>query len=408
MQSSSLESSSRPGIFLQSPDNLINPFPTYASMRDQYPVCQIEPNGIWAVSRFKDVRFVLAHHELFSAAAISSLYESDWVRDECKTERLIITQDPPEHCKYKGLVNRAFVDSATKYLIPLMRDTAKSLLSGFNQKSPIDFVEHFAYPYIGKITRDIMGIGEKQSLSELKRWVTLEGAVTPTRPSDDFIDAFEKAILKQNGYFLEVIEDRRKQPKSDLVTHLVNEEIDKEKLSNKQICGLMCLLVQAGFFTTVHMLGHALIQLSRRPEILAKLVALPQLIPNFIEELLRFSPSVHGVIRMTTQDVELSGVTIPKGALVMPLLASANHDSSQFLDPDNFDLSRPRINQHLAFGNSGAHTCVGASLARLEIKIVLEALLEMYSHISCPNEDELVWENSLFVRGVTELPVSLR
>lgn len=398
----------RPGIHLNESSVRSDPYPTYKLMREHYPVCQIEPDGIWAISRFKDVRFVLANHELFSSSAISALYESDWLNSKCRTDRLIIAQDPPEHDKYSVLVKKLFLDKATKYLIPLMRDTADSLLNKFYKKTHTDFMGEFAYPFVGTIVRDLMGIGKKQSLEELRHWVTLEGAVRPTRPDDDFIRDYEAAIIKQKKCFKEIIDDRRNTPRKDLVTYLLKSKVDGENLDDEQIIGLMCLLVQAGLFTTVHMLGHAVIMLSKQPEILSQLTASPELIPDFIEELLRLSPSVLGVIRMTTREVELSDIKIPKGALVMPLLASANRDGLQFFDPDKVDLHRSRINYHLAFGNSGSHTCIGAALARLEIKIVLEAILSRYSEIHCSGESQWIWEDSIFVRGVSKLPVSFR
>lgn len=405
LMSGKLPENDRPKISFSDLHMRANPYPTYALLRDHYPVFQIEPDGIWVVSNFKDVKFVLANHKLFSSSATAALYESEWLRDECKTTRLIITQDPPEHDKYSGLVKKLFVGGVIEYLIPLMRNTADLLLNDIQQNRSFDFVDCFAYPFVGTIVRDLMGIGEEQSLLELREWVTLEGSVMPTCPDEDFIAAYEVAILNQKKCFKNIIDKRRNSPKTDLVTHLINSEIDNKKLSEEQIIGLMCLLVQASLFTTVHMLGHAVITLSREPELASQLAASPSLIPNFIEELLRLSPSVLGVIRMTTQDVELSGVRIPNGDLIMPLLAAANRDALYFRDADTLDLYRKRISHHLTFGNSGAHTCIGAALARTELKIALEVLLGRYSKFVCADESQWVWEDSIFVRGVSKLPV---
>lgn len=398
------DTGTRPGIYLQSPDILVDPFPTYAAMREHHPICQVEPDGLWAVSRYNDVKFVLAHPELFSSSAINLLYEPICLNDNSKVTRLIISQDPPEHDVYHGMVNRAFISSVIESLIPLMRETAQSLLAQFDTSSPLDFVETFSYPYVGKITRHILGVGEKQSLAEIRQWVELEEHATPTDPDSEFVKAFEAAVLKQNRYFMEVIEERRQCPQNDLVTHLVNADVDNEKLTDNQLCGLMSLLVAAGFATTLDMLNHAVILLSHQQALRTRLAESFELIPPFIEELLRYSPSVLGTLRITTQEVELSGVTIPKDALVIPLMASANRDAFQFPNPDTFDLSRPNSKQHMTFGH-GVHTCVGAALARLELKIALETLLSTYSNIDCPAEDQLPWKDTIFVRSVSALPV---
>ena len=394
----------RPGIFLQSPEVVANPYPTYAVMRNNTPVCQVEPDGLWAVSRFEDVRFVLANPEIFSASVADTLYDFDSPADERKVPRLIISQDPPEHGKYQGLVNKAFLDKATKPLIPLMRDTARSLLVNFAKKSPLDFVENFAHPYVGTAIRRVVGLDDKQSLAELRQWLELEQSVAVS-PDAAFIKAFEAAVARQNRYFTEIMIERRKNPQDDLVTHLVTAQVDGRGLTDGEICGLLCLLVSAGYATTTHMLSHAVILLSQQPDLLAELLASPQLLPAFIEELLRYSPSVLATIRMTTRAVTIAGVEIPEGATVMPILASANRDPSEFQNPDVFDLSRPKLKRHLAFGH-GVHTCLGAALARLELKIALETLLGACTQLECPPEHELNWMDTQLIRGVTELPVS--
>ncbi len=394
----------RPGIHLQSPDVQADPYPTYTRMRNEHPVCQVEPAGTWAVSRFEDVRYVLANPKIFSASVADDLYNLDSPAGKRKPPRLIISQDPPEHGKYQRLVNKAFLDKATKPLIPLMRDTAQSLLGNFDTAAPVDFVEHFAYPYIGTIIQQIVGLENKQSLSELRHWLELEERVAIPPQDEAFTKAFKAAVAKQNRYFLEVMNERRNEPRNDVVTQLVNAEVDGKKLTDEEILGLLCLLVSAGFVTTTHMLSHAIILLGQKPDTLAELRESPQLLPAFIEELFRFSPSVLATVRKTTQAVTISDVEIPAGKTVMPLLAAANRDSAAFPNPDTFDLHRPRVGRHLTFGHD-AHTCLGAALARLELKIALQTLLGRYAQIACPADEDLARIDTSFVRGVSELLV---
>lgn len=404
MENLEISSNTRPGIYLQSADVRADLFATYAMMREKHPVCQVEPEGMWAISRFDDVRYVLENPEIFSASAADALYDFDASADKSKVPRLIMSQDPPEHGKYQRLVNKAFLDKATKPLIPMMRDTAQSLLTNFSGSVPVDFVENFTYPYIGTIIRRIVGLDDKQSLAELREWVELEESVALTPPDDAFVKAYKAAVSRQNGYFTEIMNERRSNPRDDLVTHLVNAKVDGHPLSDEEICALLCLLVSAGFITTIHTLNDAVILLAQKPDVLAELRESPQLLPAFIEELFRFSPSVLVTVRTATQAVTIADVEIPAGETVMTLLASANRDPSAFPNPDVFDLSRPRVGRHLAFGH-GVHTCLGAALARLELKIALETLLAKVSQIACPADEDLVRNDTLFTRGVSALPV---
>jgi cytochrome P450 family 109 len=201
-----------------------------------------------------------------------------------------------------------------------------------------------------------------------------------------------------------VFTDRRLHPQDDLVTVLVNAEVDNTKLTDKELYGIMSLIVSAGFSTGVQMLNNGIILLSRRPDLVAKLIESPDLIPAFIEELLRFSPSGIGTMRITTESVVLANITIPKGAMVMALVASANRDPHRFLNPNDFDLFRGNSKRHMTFGH-GIHNCVGSALARLELKVAFEVLLKEFNTFLCPPHEDLLWEESFFVHGVSELPV---
>ncbi|MEM8682174.1 MAG: cytochrome P450 [Pseudomonadota bacterium] len=401
----------RPGIDLLSEIIENGPFPIYARLRRDHPVCQIEPHGFWVVSRFDDVRRVLEDWETFASSVADDLYDFDSSDSKPAGQkndppRLILSQDPPDHGKYRDLVKKFFLDSANKRLIPLMRDTARSLLDNFNDTTPVDFVEHFAYPYVGAIVKSIVGLDDRQSMAELREWVMLEERVSLKQTDEDFISAFDAALARQNGHFIDTIKERREHPRDDLITELVNAKVDGEKLSDSEICGLLCLIVSAGFMTSVHMLSHAVILLSRNPEVYSELRSTPDAIPGFGKELLRFSPPVLGTIRRTTRAVRIGDVEIPEGETVIPIMASANRDPEAFANPDTFDLNRQRAGRQLSFGY-GVHTCLGAALARLELNVVLETLLDANLRFVCPSDDEMTPVQTLFIRGVSKLPVRL-
>ena len=401
--SSELEKKICSGIDLHDDAFQIDPYPTYEQMRLN-PVCKVKPDNMWAVSRYSDVKNMLSNPAAFSSKAINLPYESDWISEECRNSRLIASQDPPEHGQYRGVVNRAFINSAIEYLIPLMKSTAENLVVKLEGSDAVNFMEEFAYPFIGTIITQIVGVGDKQELSDFREWVALEEGVSLSKPSEEYIKVFEKATLRQSKYFLQAAQERRVTPQDDLVTHLVNARFKGEKLTDKELCSILSLLVAAGFVTTIQMLNHGIMLFSQRPDLVAELKQSPELIPAFVEELLRFRPTSIATVKMATRPVEINGAAIAEGDLVLALLASAGRDPEKFPDPNTFNLHRRGNKQHMSFGH-GIHTCVGAPLARLELKIAFEILLNHFSSFDCPADKDLRWIDSVFIRGVKELPV---
>ena len=380
-----------------------NPYKIYEHLRKFSPVCKVKPDDMWAVSRASDVEFILSHSELFSSTGIDLAYNSKWLKPECRVPRPVIAQDPPDHRQYRKIINGAFASQAMQSMASPIKSIARTLIPNLVKNSPIDFTQQFAYPYIAEIMRNIVGLNDEQSLPEIKEWVELEEQVTFKKPSQQFIDAYETVTIRQHGYFSKIFEERLKRPKNDLVTELVNTKVEGKKLSCKQLFGLMSLIMSAGFSTTVQMLNNGVILLSRRPQLIKQLADDLSLVPAFVEELLRFNPSGSCTMRITTQPVVLAGIAIPEGEVVMALLASANRDPDRFSHPDKFDLHRPNPRRHMAFGY-GIHSCVGAVLARLELTVAFETLIENFTKFDCPKDEKLAWEKSFFVHGVSELP----
>ena len=395
----------RPGVDIHSPANQANPYPTYAHLRQHHPVCQLEPDGMWAVSRYDDARFVLTHPELFSSSGFKALLHQDWIREDCRRDLPMVMDDPPEHTKYRGLVSKAFAHRVINALAPLMDETARGLIRQIRRGQEVDFLNRFAFPYVGTIIGHVAGTVDSQSLDELHHWVKLVEKNTPMRPDDAYIQALEAAILKQNAYFDAVIADRRTHPRQDLVTELLNAEVDGHRLTPVMLRNVLDLLIGSGFHTTLHALGNCVVRLAQGPDILASLVRQPGLIPAFIEEVLRLEPPVHYVFRQATGAVTVSDTTIPAGAFVVVLLAAANRDPARFANADDFDMTRQDGKRHLAFGY-GPHLCLGAALARLEIKIALQVILAAFKQVSCPAQEDLDWTYPSMVRGLTSLPVT--
>ena len=400
--SSAKRNSDRPGIDLSSPEHLNNPYPTYKMMREDYPVCQVEPTGFWAVTRFDDVKFVLKRNDLFSSAGCKKIFEPSWIRPECRREVLIL-KDPPEHTKLRPIVKKPFAHHIVKAMLPYMEKSANE----YSEKlaaGKVDFIDCFSFPYIANIIIEFVGVRSDQSIEELKQWAEQLATLGPVRPEDNAVKVLEAAIMNQQRVFLEIINERRKKPKDDMVTQLVNAEIDGEKIPDKILVDTIDVVVFSGFHTSIQTLGRIILWLSRHPDYISKLKASPSLIPSFVEEMLRINSNGHATLRVATQDVTLSNVTIPEGAVVLAMFGAANRDGSRFPNPDDVDLSRENTREHLSFG-FGPHACTGTSLVRLQLSVALEALLSKYSSITL---DEVGLEpfNNVVTFGFKKIPVT--
>lgn len=383
-----------------------NPFPIYANLRTDNPVCQVRPGGIWLITRYDDVQFALKNPDIFSSSGFREMLGPNWLKNECRRDLSVLSQDPPVHTRNRVLINRAFVSRVINAMTPHMENTAVELVSHIGSGSTVDFLAHFAYPYAGRIISKITGIDQYQTVEDLRHWSEVTEVISSVRPDEQTIAAVEHALIAQNAHFSAVIEDRRNAPRDDLISAIIDAQIDGYPLDETQLINVMNLLIGAGFTTTAHALCNTLIFLTGRPDIAATLRRDPSGIPAFLEEMLRYNGPSHRLLRTTSRAVELSGAVIPAGATVLIALASANRDPEHFALPDEFDMARANIREHVAFGG-GPHICIGAVLARQEIKIALEVLLRSFGTIECPAPRELSWIRSLVTCSVKELPLTL-
>jgi cytochrome P450 len=229
--------------------------------------------------------------------------------------------------------------------------------------------------------------------------------LTLSRPGDEYIAALEHVQITQRNCFRKVIAKRRLAPGHDLVSELLRAEIGGVVLTDAMIVSLLELLLTAGFDPVSHALGHGIILFARRPDLMALLRESPDRIPAFIEEMMRFDPPTHYLLRQTVPEVRIAGSTIPAESLVLLMTGSANRDAEQFQDPDDFILDRPNVREHLAFG-VGPHACIGMALTRLEIKIALEALLSRFTSVYVPPDCELEWISSMNTHAPRSLPAT--
>jgi cytochrome P450 len=369
-----------------------DPYRYHAELRRSAPVTQVDPGGLWAVSRYDDIVEILKQPTRFSsygqrAAAIQPWLERNPLADS------IVMMDPPQHTKIRAFATDAFKIRVLPRIEPLARAVARDFVSRARGGGEIDVCDDIASMMPMGVIANLLGI-ESADRQRIRAWNDDIVAVNPGTPPEAQ-PRIRASIEEQERYLLEVIEERRRVRRDDLVSDLLEAEIDGHRLTDAEIMSFLFLMVAAGYETSSHMLTHALRILAAHPSLIDRMRADPAAIPGFIEELLRFEAPVQTAVRLSVAEEEIAGVRLPAGAVVLLLLASANRDERYFEDPDRFDMDR-RQRVSIPFGH-GVHFCLGAALARAEARFALEEILPQIrgAHVT----QEPTWNTSLTARG---------
>ena len=382
--------------FAPATEHPLDPFPQYERMREAAPVFHDEQSGSWHVFRYDDVQRVLSEH-----ASFSSRMGGD---DPSETGQLfassLITTDPPRHRQLRSLVTQAFTPKAVDALTPRISELTDELLEGIASLGTADLIEALAYPLPVIVISELMGIPATDR-DRFKQWSDV--IVSQTRTGAAMAD-HQATNAEMTGYFLDLIEQRRSRPGNDLISNLLAAEIDGQKLSVAELLGFCALLLVAGNETTTNLIGNAVLCFTEVPGTIERISKEPSLLPQAIEEVLRFRSPVQSMYRVTVSDTTLGDVEIPAGAPVVAWIGSANRDERQFERPAEFEIDRGQI-RHLAFGH-GIHFCLGAPLARLEARIALEAALARLPGLSLAPGARLERMDSTIVYGVKTLPAN--
>jgi cytochrome P450 len=381
-----------------------DPYPTYARLRETAPVCPtVTPNGmrVWLVTRYADVRAGLADQRLSKDVLAAGEILGDG-GDEGKALLALppsiavnlLSMDAPAHTRLRKIATAAFTTRRTRRLRPRVTRIVDSLLTSIEGRDRIDLVAEIARPLPILLMCDLLGLPAADA-DRLRGWTE-----TLVSMSTRLVGEYGAAGHALHDYLTEVIAYRRVTPADDLVSDLLDED-----LSELELVSLLAVMVIGGFETTANLIGTALLALFDHPEQLRLLRENPALLPNAVEELIRYDGPVHmGTFRYTKEAVEFGDTTVPAGEVVMLSLLSANRDEAQFADADRLDLTRA-VGGHVGFGH-GAHYCLGAALARVECEELLGALLTRFPNIR-PVGDEIPWQFTLLTRGVERLPVVL-
>ena len=380
---------------LMTPEVRANPYPLYAELR-RGPPRQVEPGGMWAISRYDDVVTVLKDPRRFSSAGLGRSFLPPWLERNPTADSLVM-KDPPEHTRLRAMLSRTFGPAALNRLEPSIRAIAEEFAESLVRRQEVDFVADFALPLPSRVLNLFYGLEPSLAL-RLKSWADDLVSIPASQPSPQRMAEVRHSLAEMERCFTALIEERRATPGADLVSDLLRVE----GITQEEILSFLFGLVPAGVETTVYLLANTMVVLSEHPRELERVRVNPALIPRLIEEVLRYEPPGQSSLRLTTEDVELSGVKIPRGSLVVALMGAALRDERQFPEADRFSLDREG-SSNLAFGH-GPHFCLGAMLARMEARIGLEALFSRLQGFSLA-PGQLRWSQSLIARGPLALPL---
>src|SRR3954452_4749000 len=356
-----------------------NPFPIYGEIRDRgavHHVTLVDGHDAWLVVGYDEARAALRGIRL-SKDMLAALSSGDTVVAEGLPgptfARHMLSVDPPDHNRLRGLVSKAFTPRRVEELRPRVQTLIDELLDDIAAQGPdarVDLVASFAFPLPFNVICEMLGVPDADRPA-LGRGLT--ALLMPTTTAEEYARAKEASDLVV-GMLEDLVEAKQRDPGDDLVSGLISARDGDERLSTQELLSTIFQLIVAGHDTTASFIGNAVVALLTHPEQLAALRADPEMLPAAVEELLRYdAPVPHSTFRYTLADVELGDVTIPAGAQVIISLAAANRDGEQYANGDLLELGRTRA-RHLAFGY-GIHHCLGAPLARMEGQLALSSLL---------------------------------
>lgn len=387
-----------------------NPYPTYALLRSSAPIHRItlpDGRGVWLVTRyedvlaiFKDERFVKDWRKVLTPEQLAQIPPTPQVMEPFTKNML--DADPPDHERLRALVSKAFTPRLIERMRPRIQAIADSLLDAVEDKGEMDLIDDYAFPLPITVIAELLGV-PAEDRNNFREWS--DAAVSGNATAEYLEEVLLPHMQAFSDYLRRMFEEKRENPKNDLISALVRAEEAGEKLSEDELLGMVFLLLVAGHETTVNLIGNGVLALLEHPDQLEKLKNDHSLIKSTVEELLRYDGPVEtSTERFAREDVAIGGTVIPRGEMVLVVIAAADRDPERFPDPDELDITRPD-NRHLAFGK-GIHHCLGAPLARMEGQIAIATLLRRMPKLRFKDSPQsLSWRAGMVLRGLQGLPV---
>ena len=375
------------------PFDLKDPFPFYAWARANEPVFHLDDLGYFVVSRYDDVKAVFENYRVFSSEIAQQP-----VRPLCDEARRIMREGgftaysglsarvPPDHTRIRRLVQRCFGPKRFKAIEPEIRAIVNRQLDAFAARGAADFHAEYAYDTPALVVFKLVGVPDSD-VPKVKAWAVSRAMLTWGELSDAEQLPHAHAMVEYWRYCRDLVRQRHDVPADDLPGDLVRMQQEGAEISDDEIAGVMYSVLFAGHETTTNLMSNGLRELLAHRDQWQRIVADPALIPNAVDECLRYAPSVIVWRRLALADAEVGGVAIPKGSRLLLLMGSANRDEQNFPEGESFDVGRANADQHLSFG-FGIHNCAGRELARLEFALTLEEMTRRFANLRLkPGQD---------------------
>jgi len=377
-----------------------DPYPMYKEMIENDPVQYNEELGFWAITRFEDVWNASRDYETFSS-------NTSPVLNMPLPMPILLSIDPPDHNRFRKLVSGAFTPGAINKLKERIEENVDGYIEQLKKKQSFDVISEFSSLFPMDAISNMLGIPVEDRL-DLLQWSHDQMNRKPYEM--EMSEKGKKGAEKAVNYFLAMMADRRENPQDDMISHLVHaktktEGDDEERgLDELELLGFVLMLVSAGYETVMRFFGSSIYSLYKNPKVREELINDPSLIPQAVEELLRYENPGQYMARITTKDVELSGVKIPKGEKLLLIQGAACRDPREYEKPDEINIHR-KIERQIGFGN-GPHLCIGAALARMECVIAFEKFLKAFPDYRV-DEENIKHSYCGAVRGFECLPIHI-
>ncbi len=388
-----------------------DPYAYYDVLREQAPV-YFDPNlNIYIVTRYDLLLQAIRNTDVFSN--IGSQAPAEMREPPARVREIqatmyppvntMVTNDPPSHTRYRKLVDYAFTPKRVRAMKPYMDEIVNTLIDGFIDQGEVELITRFGVPLPLYVIGDQLGV-PREDAPKFKTWS--DASVAPLGlmiTDEEWIDSATK-VKQFQDYFAAALEDRRKEPRDDLLTALLEARVEgEEPLNTSELLSIISQVLVAGNETTTNSIAAGMTLLIDNPDQQRALRDDPEKIPNFVEEVLRMESAVQGLFRIVKEDTELGGVKLAKGSRLLLRYAAANRDAAKFDNPDKLDVCRPNAGAHLAFG-AGIHHCLGAQLARYEMLAAFQAIVARMENLAySPGRNTFEHHPHLCLRGLKEL-----
>lgn len=386
-----------------------DPYPFYTRARKEEPILFCPELDAWIVTRYKDIQRILLQPATFSSSNTLTSPVTFYPRtlEELVNGYLpvpiVLNTDGPDHMRFRVPLTRAFAPARMKAMEPFVRQVANRLVDAFIRDGRVEIISQFAYPLALEVIFSLLGIPQ-QDIEQAREWSQNWLTLMSVQLDEERQFAYAQSTVAFQQYLARLLAERRQIPQDDLTSMLLHYSVpDEEPLTEAELVIMLQGLILAGHESTTNMIGTGLLLLLERPAQWRMLCEFPAVIPQAVEEILRFDAPIQMFARTTTHKVTIDGITLPEDTALLLIYGSGNRDEEVFIDAHEFQPERA-VNRHLAFGH-GVHFCVGAALARLEGRIAFETLTSRLPHLRLVPGQELTHIPTLLFRGYERLEV---